>query len=91
MNADRSGHPAQKPEDICEHIIGWCSDAGDVVLDPYTGGGSLLRAARLTGRQIIGIENNPKWRDVAQAHVALETGELILPNESKLSHGGGES
>jgi site-specific DNA-methyltransferase (adenine-specific) len=80
MNPDRSGHPAQKPEDVAQHIIEWCCDKDEIVLDPYCGGGSLLRAARLAGRQIAGIEANKKWRDVAQAHVALETGELILPN-----------
>ena len=87
MNPDPSGHPAQKPEDVAAHIIEWCSDAGDVVLDPYCGGGSLLRAARLTGRKTVGVEANQKWRDVAEAHIALESGELFTPNE-KPSCGG---
>ena len=80
MNADKSGHPAQKPEDVAQHIVEWCSDAGDVVLDPYCGGGSLLRAARLAGRRWIGCEQNEHWRGIAEAHIALPSGELFTPN-----------
>ena len=80
MNADASGHPAQKPEDVAEHIIGWCTDADDLVVDPYTGGGSLLRAARSLGRRWAGSEISEKWRDVAEAHITRN--DLLSLNPS---------
>lgn len=36
----------KKPLEIIEDIITWCSEEGDVVLDPYLGSGSIAVASK---------------------------------------------
>ena len=42
---ESTGHPAQKPLDMLQHIIRSCSDCGDVIFDPYLGSGTVLKAS----------------------------------------------
>lgn len=49
-------HPTQKPIDLMLRIIRNGSDPGDIVLDPFAGSGTTLRAAKDIGRRAIGIE-----------------------------------
>ena len=44
---DSTGHPAQKPLEIIEDIILWCSKEGDTILDPYMGSGSVAVACKI--------------------------------------------
>jgi site-specific DNA-methyltransferase (adenine-specific) len=53
---ERTGHPAQFPEQLAQdHIISW-SNEGDTVLDPFMGSGTTGVACIKTGRKFIGIE-----------------------------------
>jgi len=49
-------HPTQKPVPSLKPVIEAFTNPGDVVLDPFCGSGSTLLAAKLLGRQYIGIE-----------------------------------
>lgn len=49
-------HPTQKPEEALRQIIGALSPPGGLVLDPFAGSGSTLRAAKHMGRRAIGCE-----------------------------------
>lgn len=63
---DRTGndlHPTQKPENLMRKII--AADVGDVVLDPFMGGGTTLRAAKDLGRIAIGIEEEECYCEIA--------------------------
>ncbi len=51
-------HPAQKPEALLDRVIRASTNAGDVVLDPFTGSGTTGVAALRHGRQFIGIETD---------------------------------
>ncbi|MEZ5455860.1 MAG: site-specific DNA-methyltransferase [Lysobacteraceae bacterium] len=53
---ERTGYPTQKPILLLERIIEICTDAGDLVLDPFCGSGTTLVAANLLGRSSIGID-----------------------------------
>lgn len=70
-----SGHPAQKPIDLCADIISWCSSAGEIVLDPFMGSGTTLRAAKDLGRKAIGIEIEERYCEIA----ALRMSQEVLP------------
>lgn len=49
-------HPTQKPLGALKYILSIHSNPGDVVLDPFIGGGSTAVACIESGRQFIGIE-----------------------------------
>ena len=49
-------HPCEKPLDLIEHIIRMSSRPGDVVFDPFMGGGTTAVAALKTGRHWYGCD-----------------------------------
>lgn len=70
LNAPRvSDHPTEKPVDLMAHYIANSTAPDDLVLDPFMGSGSTLVAAARLGRRAIGIEQDPRWFDVACARV----------------------
>ena len=54
-------HPTQKPEAMLERIILASSNAGDVVLDPFSGSFTTSSVAARLGRKAIGIDLNPDY------------------------------
>lgn len=67
---ERTPHPAQFPLAVVERIILACSNPGDLVLDPFSGSGSTLLAAKNTGRAGLGFEIRPDYVAIAQARLA---------------------
>ena len=55
---ERLGYPTQKPIALMKRIITASSRTGDVVLDPFCGGGTTCVAAQSLNRQWIGIDVN---------------------------------
>ena len=69
-----SDHPTAKPPELAAHFIGLHTQPGDLVVDPFSGGGSTLVAAIRTGRKAIGIELSERWcRKTVQAIEAERT------------------
>jgi len=58
-------HPTEKPLGIIQPLIGYSTTPGDVVVDPFMGSGSVLDAARQTGRAAIGIEISERYCEIA--------------------------
>lgn len=58
-------HPHEKPEPLLELLIRHSTVAGDWIVDPFGGSGSLVRAARKLDRNSIGIELDPVRHDRA--------------------------
>lgn len=74
--ADRTGnglHPTEKPITLMKDIIG--ANYADVILDPYMGSGTTLRAPKDLGRKCIGIEIEEKYCEIA----AKRLGQEVLP------------
>jgi site-specific DNA-methyltransferase (adenine-specific) len=63
-NAERAGHPTQKPVAVMRRSIEVISPA-KVILDPYMGSGSTGVAAVQMGRKFIGIERELKYFNIA--------------------------
>ena len=63
-NAERVGHPTQKPLRVIAWCLSFIPDA-DTILDPFMGSGTTGVACIRTGRQFIGIEKEPKYFDIA--------------------------
>ena len=63
-NAERVGHPTQKPLSVMQWCLGFVPNA-KTILDPFMGSGTTLVAAKLEGRKAIGIEINEKYCEIA--------------------------
>jgi SAM-dependent methyltransferase len=59
-----------KNPNYCEQVITVFSDAGAVVLDLYTGYGTIPAVAKVCGRQYIGFEIEPDRAEAARQRVA---------------------
>lgn len=70
QEADGVDHPARMPSAMARaHITTW-SIAGDLVLDPFMGSGTTLRAAKDLGRKAIGIEISEAYCEIAAKRMA---------------------
>ena len=58
--------PTKLPSELCEKLISYCSNPGDVVLDPFLGGGTVAVAAKHLKRKYIGIEIVPEYYNFAR-------------------------
>lgn len=67
---ERVGYPTQKPVLLLERIVGLCTDPGDWVLDPFCGSGTTLVAAKLLGRNSIGIDLSAEAVELARRRLA---------------------
>lgn len=63
-------HPTQKPISFIGPLIEYSCPPGGIVLDPFMGAGSVLRAAKDLGRRAIGIEKNAHFCRVAVRRLA---------------------
>ena len=66
MVAERLGYPSQKPSLLYTRMIETSSGDGDVVLDPFCGGGTTLDAAQALKRKWIGIDSSIIALDVTE-------------------------
>ncbi|MBK9147027.1 MAG: site-specific DNA-methyltransferase [Flavobacteriales bacterium] len=60
------GYPTQKPEALMDRIIRMASNEGDVVLDPFVGGGTTVAVADKLQRKWIGIDQSVQAVKVTQ-------------------------
>jgi DNA modification methylase len=72
---ERIGYPTQKPEALLERIIQCASNEGDVVLDPFLGGGTAVAVADRLKRQWLGID---------QSVQAIKVSEMRLQRQRDL-------
>ncbi len=72
---ERIGYPTQKPEALLERIIQCASNEGDIVLDPFLGGGTTVAVADRLKRQWLGID---------QSVQAIKVSELRLQKQRDL-------
>ena len=63
-------HPTEKAVSVLQPLIRSFSRPGDFVLDPFSGSGSTLVAAALSGRRYVGIELEAKYVELARRRLA---------------------
>lgn len=69
---EQTTHPCQFPEDLIERIVMSTTSAGDVVLDPYMGAGTVAVVAARWGRSYVGAELDPSYLAVADQRISGE-------------------
>ncbi|MDR0524409.1 MAG: site-specific DNA-methyltransferase, partial [Spirochaetaceae bacterium] len=76
---ERIGYPTQKPEALLERIIKCASGEGDIVLDPFMGGGTTIAVAEKLRRQWIGIDQSPMAVKVTEFRLQKQTELFTAP------------
>ena len=69
---EKGQHPTAKPISLMQIMIEQSCNKGDVVLDPFAGGGSTLIAAKRADRQFIGFEIDTKYAELANKRLYHE-------------------
>jgi len=72
-------HPTQKAEYPCQLLIQACSEAGDIVLDPFLGSGTTAYCAKKLNRKCIGIEIEEKYCEIAANRCRQMVFDLTAP------------
>jgi DNA modification methylase len=67
--SDNVDHPALMHEGLCEDLILSYSNKGDLVLDPFVGGGTTPKMAKKSGRNYLGIDLSTKYIEMAKKRV----------------------
>lgn len=73
--SDRKTHPATFPIELPRRLIKMFSFVGDVVLDPFAGSGTALKAAQDLQRDCIGYEINPEYLPLIKKKLQQRTME----------------
>jgi len=76
---EKIGYPTQKPEALLQRIIECASNEGDVVLDPFMGGGTTAVVADKLNRQWIGIDQSTMAVKVTELRLDRQRGLFSAP------------
>jgi site-specific DNA-methyltransferase (adenine-specific) len=68
--APPEGHPTAKPLPMVRRWVQWFSKPGDLILDPFAGSGTTLRAAVDEGRRAIGVELEERYCEIIAKRLA---------------------
>ena len=71
-------------EALAESVIGYASQPGDLILDPFAGYGTTVAVAERMGRRAIGVELIPEHLEIARRRSGAEA-RLILGDARELS------
>jgi hypothetical protein len=76
---EKIGYPTQKPEALLERIIKCATNEGDIVLDPFMGGGTTIAVADRLNRQWVGIDQSPMAVKVTEFRLQKQTDLFTAP------------
>ena len=74
---ERIGYPTQKPEALMRRIINMASNEGDLILDPFMGGGTTIAVAEKLMRRWIGIDQSVQAVKVTELRLEKEQRKLF--------------
>ncbi len=81
-NVTHGDHPTEKPLRLVSQWVSLFSNEGALVVDPFSGSGTTLVAARNLGRRAIGIEIEERYCEIAVERLAqqmLFAEEMAVP------------
>lgn len=94
VHANDRGHPTEKPAVLWTDPYSWHLRAGEIGYEPFSGSGTAIAAAEVSGRRCFAVEREPAYVDVACARFQRLTGTLpVLESSGEardfLGEGGG--
>ena len=66
----RAIHPTQKPSGLVDVMLSYACPPGGLVVDPFAGSGTVLDAARCSGRRAVGVELHEPYAEAAARRLA---------------------
>lgn len=72
----RMTHPTEKPVPLIEKLVGFSTNPGDLVVDPFSGSGSTSVACQRLGRDSIAMDLEPGY--VASGEGRLMAGDTLF-------------
>ena len=88
--AERTGYPTQKPEALSERILRAGSNAGELVLDPFAGSGTVGVVASRLGRRFVLVDENAEAVSCMRARLGAGTEYVEVAEMSGAVAAGGE-
>jgi site-specific DNA-methyltransferase (adenine-specific) len=85
FSAQQTVHPTQKPTNVLNWLIMTYSNPGDTVMDFTMGSGGCGVAAKLTGRNFIGVEQDPMYFEIAKTRINSAEENVVAPEHKQLS------
>lgn len=76
VRARRNHHPTVKPSSLMRYLVRLATPPGGVVLDPFMGSGSTIRAAKALAFRSIGIEIEEAYCAIATRRIRQEVMDL---------------
>ena len=76
-------HPAPFSFTDVSRLVRFFTKAGQLVLDPFAGVGSTLKACALEGRRGLGFELNPRYAKLAEERLVKEVNTLFSASNSQ--------
>ncbi|MBM2816763.1 MAG: hypothetical protein HW421_3525 [Ignavibacteria bacterium] len=83
-NQETIGYPTQKPEKLLVRIILLCSNEGDIVFDPFVGGGTTIVVSDRLNRNWLGIDQSVQAIKVSEMRLEKQQGLFSAPFTVKL-------
>lgn len=81
----KGAHFAVMPKTLCDAPILATSRPDDLILDPFTGSGTVAVVALRHGRNFVGVELNPKYAAIAKERINNDQPSI---NKVQLNYGG---
>ena len=79
-----SNHGWSKPPLILEYYIKGMSNGNNVLLDPFTGGGTVPAVCKMLGRRWLAFEIDPDVAERARERVRMTQPPLFAPEPEQL-------
>lgn len=76
-NGKVSNHKTEKYEEMIEPLIEWFTRDGDIVLDAFSGSGTIPTVCKQKNRKYIAIEKDPYWAGFTKNRLEL-IGDVLL-------------
>lgn len=67
---EKTAHPCQFPEELVRRCVAATTRAGDLVVDPFAGSGTVGVVCRDLGRRALLVEREPRYVEIARRRIA---------------------